>query len=128
MNPAGGFAAPVELSREIEKQEKLYSPVLNDCRVVITGTGTYQELVDITGTTDVSTRPEFADRKTTKTVDGTKITGWFTEDFTWDELSTLRIRERLPHSTPAWLQPRHTSPPRPSPAQCSAPQFPHCSG
>src|SRR5690606_7732786 len=39
---------------------------------------------------------EFADRKTTKRVDGHALTGWFTEDFTWDELATLRTRERLP--------------------------------
>lgn len=47
-------------------------------------------------TTDVAERPEFADRKTTKTIDGTRITGWFTEDFTLAELKTLRARERLP--------------------------------
>ncbi|WP_344963877.1 glycerophosphodiester phosphodiesterase family protein [Streptomyces thioluteus] len=41
---------------------------------------------DITGTTDVSSRPEFASRKTTKTVDGEAHTGWFTEDFTLAEL------------------------------------------
>lgn len=51
---------------------------------------------EISGTTDVSARPEFADRKTTKRVDGQALTGWFTEDFTWAELSTLRGRERLP--------------------------------
>lgn len=51
---------------------------------------------EIGSTTDVSARPEFADRRTTKTVDGAELTGWFTEDFTWDELSTLRCRERLP--------------------------------
>ncbi|WP_345801616.1 glycerophosphodiester phosphodiesterase family protein [Microbacterium sp. AZCO] len=51
---------------------------------------------EIGSTTDVSTRPEFADRRTTKTVDGEDLTGWFTEDFTWDELATLRCRERLP--------------------------------
>ncbi|MCG0288767.1 glycerophosphodiester phosphodiesterase [Streptomyces sp. PSAA01] len=51
---------------------------------------------DITATTDVSAHPEFADRKTTKTVDGTKITGWFTEDFTLAELKTLRAKERIP--------------------------------
>jgi glycerophosphoryl diester phosphodiesterase len=32
---------------------------------------------------------------TTREVDGTPLTGWFTEDFTWAELSTLRARERL---------------------------------
>jgi glycerophosphoryl diester phosphodiesterase len=51
---------------------------------------------DITGTTDVASHPEFADRKTTKTIDGTSITGWFTEDFTLAELETLRAVERLP--------------------------------
>ncbi len=51
---------------------------------------------EIGSTTDVSTRREFADRRTTKTVDGAELTGWFTEDFTWDELATLRCRERLP--------------------------------
>jgi glycerophosphoryl diester phosphodiesterase len=51
---------------------------------------------DITGTTDVSARPEFADRKTTKVIDGTPATGWFTEDFTLAELRTLRAKERLP--------------------------------
>jgi glycerophosphoryl diester phosphodiesterase len=51
---------------------------------------------DITATTDVSAHPEFADRKTTKTVDGTALTGWFTEDFTLAELKTLRAKERIP--------------------------------
>ena len=50
---------------------------------------------EISGTTDVATRPEFASRRTTREVDGTPLTGWFTEDFTWAELSTLRARERL---------------------------------
>lgn len=51
---------------------------------------------EISGTTDIARHPEFADRKTTKRVDGQALTGWFTEDFTWAELSTLRGRERLP--------------------------------
>ena len=50
---------------------------------------------EISGTTDVALRPEFADRKTTKTIDGQQLTGWFTEDFTWEELATLRSRERI---------------------------------
>ncbi|MEU7869592.1 glycerophosphodiester phosphodiesterase [Dactylosporangium sp. NPDC049140] len=50
---------------------------------------------EIGGTTDVSTRPQFASRKTTKTVDGVAVTGWFTEDFTLAELKTLRAVERL---------------------------------
>ncbi|WP_344126909.1 glycerophosphodiester phosphodiesterase [Saccharopolyspora halophila] len=51
---------------------------------------------DITNTTDVAERPEFADRKNTKVIDGTEHTGWFTEDFTLAELKTLRAAERLP--------------------------------
>ncbi len=51
---------------------------------------------EISSTTDVASRPEFAARRTTKTIDGTPTTGWFTEDFTFAELRTLRARERLP--------------------------------
>ncbi|WP_327105224.1 glycerophosphodiester phosphodiesterase [Nonomuraea glycinis] len=51
---------------------------------------------EISGTTDVSLRPEFAARKTTKVIDGRNVTGWFTEDFTLAELKTLRAVERLP--------------------------------
>lgn len=51
---------------------------------------------EISGTTDVADRPEFADRRATKTIDGRPVTGWFTEDFTLDELRTLRAKERLP--------------------------------
>lgn len=50
---------------------------------------------NISKTTDVSHRPEFRDRKTTKIVDGVTHTGWFTEDFTWSELQTIRAVERL---------------------------------
>ncbi|WP_293824377.1 glycerophosphodiester phosphodiesterase [uncultured Brevundimonas sp.] len=55
---------------------------------------------EIGGTTDVERHPEFADRKTTKVVDGVETTGWFTEDFTLAELKTLRARERLPAFRP----------------------------
>jgi glycerophosphoryl diester phosphodiesterase len=51
---------------------------------------------EISGTTDVASRPEFASRRTTKTIEGISLTGWFTEDFSWAELSTRRTRERLP--------------------------------
>lgn len=51
---------------------------------------------EISGTTDVAGRPEFASRKTVKTIDGERVEGWFTEDFTLDELKTLYVRERLP--------------------------------
>jgi glycerophosphoryl diester phosphodiesterase len=50
---------------------------------------------EISGTTDVADRPEYADRKTVKIVDNQPLDGWFVEDFTWDELRSLRCRERL---------------------------------
>ena len=56
---------------------------------------------EIGGTTDVAQHPEFAARKTTKTIDGQQVSGWFTEDFTLAELKTLRARERLPQLRPA---------------------------
>ena len=45
---------------------------------------------EISGTTDVAKHPEFAERHTTKTVDGVTRNGWFTEDCTWAELRSLR--------------------------------------
>lgn len=51
---------------------------------------------NISDTTDVSSRAEFKDRKTSKVIDGTKHSGWFTEDFTLAELKALRAKERLP--------------------------------
>ncbi|MEU4409432.1 glycerophosphodiester phosphodiesterase [Streptosporangium sp. NPDC023963] len=55
---------------------------------------------EIGGTTDVENHPEFAARRTTKTIDGNPVTGWFTEDFTLAELKTLRAEERVPDLRP----------------------------
>jgi glycerophosphoryl diester phosphodiesterase len=55
---------------------------------------------EISGTTDVADHTEFSGRKTTKTIDGNPITGWFTEDFTLAELRTLRAKERIPDLRP----------------------------
>jgi glycerophosphoryl diester phosphodiesterase len=55
---------------------------------------------EISGTTDVADRKIFADRRTTKVIDGESFTGWFTEDFTLDELKSLRAKERLPKLRP----------------------------
>ncbi len=50
---------------------------------------------EISSTTDVADHPEFADRETTRTIDGLTTTGWFVEDFTLAELKMLTARERL---------------------------------
>ena len=62
---------------------------------------------DITGTTDIADHPEFADRKTTKVVDGLTMTGWFTEDFTLAELRRSEPRSASPPSDRA--MPRTTA-------------------
>ena len=58
---------------------------------------------EISTTTDVAEHPEFAARRTTKSLDGVPTTGWFTEDFTLRELKTLRAKERIPQ-----IRPRNT--------------------
>jgi glycerophosphoryl diester phosphodiesterase len=50
--------------------------------------------------TDVAEHPEFADRRTTKILDGAPRTGWFVEDFTLAELRGLRAVERMPGLRP----------------------------
>lgn len=55
---------------------------------------------EISETTDVASREEFADRRRTKTIDGRLVSGWFAEDFTLAELRTLRAKERLPGLRP----------------------------
>src|SRR3546814_16785700 len=66
--------------------------------LVLTGDGVLvaRHENEISETTDVADHPEYANRKTTKTIDGKAVTGWFTEDFTLAELKTLRAKERIP--------------------------------
>lgn len=47
-------------------------------------------------TTDVKSRPEFASRRTTKTLDGKDITGFFASDFTLAEIRQLRAVQPNP--------------------------------
>jgi glycerophosphoryl diester phosphodiesterase len=55
---------------------------------------------EIGGTTDIATR--YPERRSTKLIDGDSITGWFSEDFTWDELRSVRANERLPFRSHAY--------------------------
>lgn len=55
---------------------------------------------ELGGTTDVADHPEFADRHTTKLLDGVPVSGWFAEDFTLAEIKTLRAVERIPEIRP----------------------------
>jgi glycerophosphoryl diester phosphodiesterase len=56
---------------------------------------------EIGGTTDVASHPEFAERHGRRSIDGSQVEGWFTEDFTLAELKTLRARERIADVRPA---------------------------
>ena len=57
---------------------------------------------EMSRTTDVAEHPEFASRLTTRTIEDHTVTGWFTEDFTFSEIKTLRARERLPGRRPRY--------------------------
>ncbi|CCQ59424.1 Glycerophosphoryl diester phosphodiesterase [Crocosphaera watsonii WH 0402] len=50
--------------------------------------------------TNVATLPQFSDRLTVKSVDGTLVGGWFSEDFTLAEIKELQARERIPGIRP----------------------------
>ena len=56
---------------------------------------------EIGATTDVAQRPQFAARKSSRSIDGIETEGWFSEDFTLAEIKTLRARERIGQLRPA---------------------------
>jgi glycerophosphoryl diester phosphodiesterase len=56
---------------------------------------------EVGGTTDVATRAEFTARRRLQVVDGERVEGWFVEDFTLEELKSLRTRERIPELRPS---------------------------
>jgi glycerophosphoryl diester phosphodiesterase len=64
------------------------------------GVAVLRHETEISGTTDVASRPELAARRTTKLVDGRETCGWFCEDLTLAELKTLRAVERLASRRP----------------------------
>ena len=55
---------------------------------------------EISGTTNIADVASFANRKTTKNIDGINLTGWFSEDFSAAELKQLKARERIPALRP----------------------------
>lgn len=50
--------------------------------------------LELSRTTDIAARPEFAHLRRTAEIDGAAATGWFASDFTLAELRELRARER----------------------------------
>jgi len=55
---------------------------------------------EISATTDVALHQSLANRRTIRVVDGVPVCGWFVEDFTLDELKSLRATERMPRLRP----------------------------
>lgn len=55
---------------------------------------------NITATTDVADRPEFAARRRTMLVDGALESGFFASDFTLAEIKTLRAKQPIPADRP----------------------------
>ena len=55
---------------------------------------------ELQASTNVAVLPEFAARRTTKTVAGARVTDWFVEDFTLADLRRLRARETRPDRRP----------------------------
>ncbi len=53
-------------------------------------------------TTDVADRSEFAERRRIQTIEGVALAGWFVEDFTAAEIAALRARQRFPFRSPAF--------------------------
>lgn len=56
---------------------------------------------ELSVSTDVADRPEFAHRRRRGLVDGRELTGWFIDDFTLAEVKSLYARERIPELRPA---------------------------
>lgn len=56
---------------------------------------------ELSDTTDIAARAEFADRRRSKTIDGRLVSGWFAEDLTLAEVRSLRAKERIPAIRPA---------------------------
>lgn len=54
----------------------------------------------LSGTTDVSSKREFSNRRRDGSVDGNSVYDWFTEDFSGAEIATLRAIERVPEIRP----------------------------
>ena len=72
-----------------------------DVVLTIDGVAVCRHEHQIDGTTNVAEVASYADRRCTRQVPGrSQATGWFTEDFTLDELATLRARERMPKTRP----------------------------
>lgn len=65
---------------------------------------------DLSASTDIADRPEFANRRRMGFGEDDLVSGWFTEDFSWAELATLRAREPRPEYRPGNSQFNETEP------------------
>jgi glycerophosphoryl diester phosphodiesterase len=90
-HPAASYELAIDLGAELIEPDVVIS---RDGVLVV------RHESELSWSTDIISRPEFADRRTTKDTDGEPCTGWFAEDFTLAELRTLRAVERMPELRP----------------------------
>ena len=88
---AAGYELAIDLGAEVIEPDLVVS---RDGVLVV------RHESELSLSTDIASHPEFADRRTTRDVDGVRSTGWFAEDFTLAELRTLRAVERMPELRP----------------------------
>lgn len=86
-----GYKLAIELGADV---------IEPDCVITKDGILIVRHENEISATTNVTDFPEFYHRKCTKMVDGESKTGFFTEDFTLQEIKQLRSKERIPEIRP----------------------------
>ncbi|MGK5115101.1 glycerophosphodiester phosphodiesterase family protein [Geodermatophilus sp. CPCC 205506] len=88
---AGSYELAIDLGAELIEPDVVVS---RDGALVV------RHENELSRSTDVAGRPEFAGRRTTRVVGERERSGWFAEDFTLAELRTLRAVERMPELRP----------------------------
>jgi glycerophosphoryl diester phosphodiesterase len=86
-----GFELAIDLGADLIEPDVLVS---RDGALVV------RHESELSCSTDIAARPEFADRRSTRLVDGVPLTGWFVEDLTLAELRSLRAVEKMPALRP----------------------------
>ena len=88
---AAGYELAIDLGAELIEPDVV---VTRDGALVV------RHENELSRTTDIAERPEFADRRTTKVLGTRQVEGWFVEDLTLAEIRTLRATERIPELRP----------------------------
>jgi glycerophosphoryl diester phosphodiesterase len=88
---------PAAFELAIDLGAELIEP---DVVVTLDGALVVRHENELSRSTDIAERPEFAGRRTTKVLGRREVTGWFVEDLTLAEVRSLRAIERIPELRP----------------------------